>query len=565
MSELYEIIEEEYLKQISDMDLQTLIGMIEEVLDSPAPLKEEAPPTMANVSDDQAMEMLLKMIPDIEVSEIGWSDVRTPEDQQEIKGPQRQLLEGYLENIQGSTFGEKIQSVSKFYTEGSAMVAEQAGDSRTQRIMQVISYLVFYKTLTKVITNFNAASAGFSFESFLAALVNGKQIPTGSKTIADYLDRATGETIPVSLKLYRHGGLEVGGSYTDLVNDLVSPQYPEAIGGGMRYVVCTKEFDTKRKGLEQQGKINFYQFDFNLDNVLAILASSRLPDVARLPQLVVSALAAGQQVGAVELLNLPAKEKELSAEELTPLFDKALEQEIKKQAEENPDSPIAEIDAEHLKKLLAALDWEKNDNIFNKEKVRGKGALNKALVKALVRDLYGEVPDIVGPLRAAIVNANAAVVNSQKAAAKKSARNQQIDDMIGKDEFLSVEESVRQYSLLGKAQKKQALLSSLGYLKTHHFSLNEKQALNSSEPTNTVYVGSINVGRALVAQVLGQVRNLLNAEVYEIFQSLKILSDSLNQYFAGGLENDSLAGTARTSATNISSTEILQSGDEDVG
>jgi hypothetical protein len=76
-------------------------------------------------------------------------------------------------------------------------------------------------------------------------------------------------------------------------------------------------------------------------------------------------------------------------------------------------------------------------------------------------------------------------------------------------------------------------------------------------------VGSINVGRALVAQVLGQVRNLLNAEVYEIFQSLKILSDSLNQYFAGGLENDMLASTARSSATNISSTETLQTGDED--
>jgi len=565
MSELHEIIEEEYLKQINGLDLQTLIGMIEEVLD--APVNEEAPPTVDNISDQKAMDMLLKMIPDIEVSEIGWSDVRTPGEGEEgeIKGPQRQLLEGYLQNIAGATFGEKIQNVSKFYTEGSEMVAQQAGDSRTQRIVQVISYLVFYKTLTKVITNFNASSAGFSFESFLSALVKGKQVPTNSNTIADYLDRLTGVTIPVSLKLYRHKGLEVGGSYTDLVNDLVAPKYADAIGGGMRYVLCTKEFDADLKGLDQQGKINFYQFDFNLENVVDILASSRLPDVVRLPKVVVSALKGGQQVGAVEMLNLPAREKTLSAEELTPIFNRALEQEIKTQAEENPGNPIAEIDAEHLKKLLAALNWEKNDNIFNKNKMRGaRGAtLDKRKITALVKGLYAKAPAVVAPLQAAIINANNAVIVSQAAATKKSERNQQLEDMLGKDEFLSVEESAKEYTDLSRSQKIEALKSSLGYLKTHHFSLNETQALNSGAPTNTVYVGSIEVGRTKVAAVLKAVRDVLNGEVYEIFQSLKILSDSLNQYFAGGLENDTLAGKARSSATNISSTEILQTGDED--
>ena len=164
------------------------------------------------------------MIPDIPISEIGWSDVSTVgegEEQKTISGPQRQLLEGYLKNIDGKTFEERIANISRFYSDGAGIIGESKKDGRTEKITQAISYLVFYKTLTKVITNFNASSAGFSFESFLSALVKGKQIQTGNKTIADYTDGLSGQEIPVSLKLYREGGLEVGGSYTDLINDLV--------------------------------------------------------------------------------------------------------------------------------------------------------------------------------------------------------------------------------------------------------------------------------------------------------------------------------------------------------
>ena len=112
--------------------------------------------------------------------------------------------------------------------------------------------------------------------------------------------------------------------------------------------------------------------------------------------------------------------------------------------------------------------------------------------------------------------------------------------------------------MLGSAQKKQALLSSYGYLKTMHFELNQTQALNSGEPTNTEFVGSITIGRAQVGKIVGDVREVLNDEVTEIFQSLKILSDSLNSFFAGGLENDSLASASVENANNISSKEILQ-------
>lgn len=555
MSNLSDILKEEYFKQVNKFDLSTLMEMVEEALDAVTNEDIEAPPGIPD-NDEDALEMILKMIPNIEVSEIGWSDVRTTDEGVEIKGAQRTLLEDYLKNIEGSDFAGKIKSISEFYDNGVNMVVEQAGENRTGRIVQAISYLVFYKTLTKVITNFNASSAGFSFESFLAALVDGEQIPTGNKTIADYLDRSSGQTIPVSLKLYKEGNLEVGGSYTDLINDMVDPKYPQAINGGMRYVVCTKTL--QGEGLDLEGKIDFYQFDFNLANVADILLNSKYPYVIRIPTVVMSALAAGQQVGTAELLGLPAAGKARSAEELTPIFNKALYNQIEALADENPESLINRIDSEALGKLLNALNWEKNDDLFNGSKTRGKVTMNKAAVKNWARTNYKSIPEVQVPLIKAIISANADVVKSQTRATQKSDRNQQIEDMVKGDEFLSAEESARGYNMLGASQKKQALLNSYGYLKTMHFAMNQTQSTNNSAPTNTEFVGSIMIGRSQVGKVISDIREILNDEVTGIFQALKILSDSLNQFFAGGLENDSLADTSVSSATSIGSKEILQ-------
>ena len=54
----------------------------------------------------------LSMIPEIEVSELGWSDVRTPDDGgQPVKGRERQLLENYLQNILGSEAARGLDSL----------------------------------------------------------------------------------------------------------------------------------------------------------------------------------------------------------------------------------------------------------------------------------------------------------------------------------------------------------------------------------------------------------------------------------------------------------------------
>mgnify|MGYP003645830093 CR=1 FL=1 len=567
-----EIIKESFIRETQEIDIKTLMSMIEEAVEGSVETIAEEAPDISSVSDEEAVEMILKMIPNIEVSEIGWSDVRTPdgEDEKEIKGPQRKLLEGYLGNIQGSDFAEKIRSVSQFYENGISMVEAQAGDERTKRISQAISYLVFYKTLTKVITNFNASSAGFSFESFLAALVNGYQIPANTGTIADYVDRITGEEIPVSLKLYKEGNLEVGGSYTDLVRDLTEPKWPGAIGGAMRYVVCTKTLSGN--DLEQEGRIDFYQFDISLKNVMNIIANSKpkSQECIRIPKQIASALKGGRVDGVSMAATLPGEANLPSDEDLEKLFIKYLNAILTQK-----EIALSQMQSQQL---LQALDYGKKDDLFkdwtpklgdekvNKGVVRGRSSINKEYVKDITKDFDWNSPLTLpdgrtlrsDALATIVVGANNAVVDDQKKQKLADKRSQEIRRMVAEGEFLGPEESARAYNDMGPRQKRVALLNSWGYLTRGHFSLNQKQAISQGPPTNTLDLGSINVGREEVAKVVGNIREILNEEVMEIFQSLKILSDSLNTFFAGGLSDDTLASASIENADNISSKNILK-------
>jgi len=236
-----------------------------------------------------------------------------------------------------------------------------------------------------------------------------------------------------------------------------------------------------------------------------------------------------------------------------------LSKQIKKLKAEEQQSPLRDFGDGDLKELVYKLDWAKNDDLFNTGD-RGVAKMSKTKVLDFVKSKYDQAPQVViALLKDAIIDANQKVVDSQKAKAKDSKRKLQIQNMVAQGDFFSPEESARQYKMLGFEQKKIALKHSLGYLRNLKFSLNKTLALAPSEPTNTLYLGSINVGTAHVIEALGKVKDILNEEVYEIFQSLKILSDSLNSYFAGGLKDDNLAKTSVDNAKNIETKEILRS------
>jgi len=541
---LQKILQEEYRKASANvLDPASLIRMIEEIIEMPTTVSEKVSAPDVDVDTSAA---LMRLIPDIAVSEIGWSDVRTVEDDEgdttQVSGPQRRLLEDYLSNISGTTFEERIASLSNFYGSGAGLIQETSND-RIQLITNAVSYLVFYKTLTKIVTNFNASSAGFSFESFLATLVKGEQVPANTGTIADYIDRLTGADIPVSLKLYKGGNMEVGGSFTDLVQDLTDPVYPNSIGGAMRYVICSKYLEGE--GLEQEGRIEFHQFDFTLDNVVKILAETKSKNNIRLYRRMMDSMIAGAPE---EEIRLPPSEKKASPQELEQDFITNLSSEVA-----DFESPLSQED---FNKLTQALNWAKNDSIFNKGE-RGQALIGKKRILAwLTKNVDGQ---LVLPLAAAIIAANMTVVKNNKAKALASARSKVLTGMLTSKEFASPEESVVLYNnpKLTSEQRKVALKNSYGYLSTGHFSMNNSQSVKEGNTAGTIKLGTIMIGTKYVAEALEQVRELLNGEVQEIFESLEMLSNSLNSFFANGLKNDAMAAASIKNANNIRTKEIL--------
>tara|TARA_R110000824_G_scaffold67377_8_gene174597 strand:+ start:37513 stop:39120 length:1608 start_codon:yes stop_codon:yes gene_type:complete len=517
-------------------NLNALINLIQEQLSPPSLIKEELKPQTLNWSS----------IPEIPVSEIGWSQLNTSEEGIEIPSEQRSQLQNFLNNIGGSDLPAKLQSLNEFY-EGdeetfAAMVDEDAGAT----ISRVMSYLVFYKTLTTIITNFNASSAGFSFESFLAVLLGGQQVPTGEGTIADL---TTADGTPISLKLYSETSVEVGGSYTDLINDLTRED-----SRGMQYVVVTKSLEGK--DLQKKGSLDFYRFNFNLSNVVNILLFSDVAQNARLIELPLEFIG-DSTIDYNE--GLPAVAAGVSIEELETLFASGVTKMI-------GDEQKAEM-------LLQALDWANNEDIFTSvkgKKIPGRSAFVQRAIKNLVVDLAVSEEGEEGifsleDVQKIIVGLN--TINNQIRTYRSQAGSRR-KESLGQLEFASPKASLEFYKTADADALRRALKNSRGYLFKDDFKLNKtnvKQIGTYSESAvpegqESVYIGTIHVGVANVQDVLSRVTAAINEKVFDIFNNVKVLTTNIQSYFAGGLREDSQADTAIDAAQNIETkTEEIKS------
>ena len=459
--------------------------------------------------------------------------------------------------------------------------------------------MVFYKTLTKVVTNFNASSAGFSFESFLAVLLKGKQIEANTGTIADFL---TGDDVPVSLKLYTK--LHVGGSWRDLVKDIVDPQFSHpwagkggAKGNAMRYVSGIKTLSGD--GLKQKGEINLYQFDITLDNIVDIMLDSMHPDVVKMPLSLIQ--------GAVDVAGeIPSAEQVPSNEELETMLTDAFDQNL-------PDIEVPEIFREIAPEgfpnkefidgpggIFDTLAYPKEpktgaQDVFN----AWKGALaltpmylNRSATKVysnIIKPVFdskysqtsaylnassGEKKAIVAYLKtlgvviAKIHNnivekySNTEIARAREAALSTvewpSVRRGKVAEVDYNKEIAANHAEIKEfYDGLDAEGKKRALKNTYGILAhgtkgaVNQWDLNEKQAKGEIGAVEAIHLGELRIGGAYVEAMLKEVGQLLNGEIFSVFTSLKTLSDSLNGFFAGGLSDDGKALQAITSAQDI--------------
>jgi len=562
---------ENHLKKIETSDpLKLILETISEVLEVEGVLKSRR--TLREQME--GVSLTLESIPEISVTELGWTDVRTVGNQ-EVSGPARNQLLQFTRNIQGSGLEEKVNSLAEFYNNPDSINLE--GASPGQRIANALSYLVFYKTLTKVISNFNAASAGFNFEAFLAVLLEGAQIKANTGTIADF---TAGDNTPISLKLYAEDSAKVGGSFVDLVGDLVSPQFsPHDF---MQYVVVLKSFEGASQGLDVKGQLKFYRFNFTLDNVANIVLNSSGHSVQciELPAEFIQQIKAGNDEYDFNA-TLPSQENLPSTEEMETMFVGELEKQLAqtftvniRRGGQGPTDFKLNISPEDLVEFTKGpFDWANNDNFFKPvakfkegelEVMRGVSPINKtnkALGDAVVAAFGNKgLSDIELKLIAKSVSqANEVVVQSFSATRQKDKRRELLRQP---GTFASAQESVDFYNKLTDPElKKKALLNSKGVLSTLQFDLNRTQVLNietiaggySPLPSGqeSVDIGAIMIGAEYVQQVLNKLTEELNQGIFQIFQSVKMIQEGSYAFMAGGLQDDTQAEKAINASRDV--------------
>jgi len=496
----------------------------------------------------------LSLVPSVPVSEIGWSTVNTT-DQGDIPSEARQQLQQFLKNIQGDDLQEKVKTLSDFYANPASLMNSGGRKNQSQIIAETLAILTFFKTLTTIITHFNAASAGFSFESFLAVLLDGKQVPTNSQTIADL---TTADGTPISLKLYKEGQLEVGGSFTDLANDIVRQEK-------MQYVSVTKKLTGK--DFDQSGTLDFYRFNFNLDNIFNIISRSSLKSRNNilLPKPFLDSEGRNTE-------GLPDKKlAEPSPEQMESAFVEALTQTL----EANQEAISAEVDPQkfNVRNYLQTIDYANNDELVNRKPGAKAADRNKLYVTPLTNIVRQFLinPDI-GPVATketalfkATLRANQIVRQKFARTEREIERQRTMSEIYfwGDDDKQRLEASRAFYEAASPELKKRCLLVSYGYVNTGHFNLTQKmvesiEALAQPTPgelfpsgQSSVYIGSIEIGTDKVINMVEQARETINKSIFEIFRDLQSLTQNVSGYFAGGLQDDSKANTAIKNADSI--------------
>ena len=562
------MVESHFKKNRDVFGFESVAKLIEEVMDSmgvvglPLQLLQEEGVTPESESFDW------HSIPELPISELGWSDTRTREQAGGLGG-QRKLLEDYLKNITGGDLTTKLKELNKFMSN-----PDLDSDSPGDKIAKILGYLVFYKTLTRVITNFNASSAGFSFESFLAVLTGGKQIETGGETIADYKDA---EGNPVSLKLYSETSVEVGGSFQDLVDDLANDTENK---NQMTYLVVLKSLEGE--GLDQEGTLSFYQFTLSLDNVGYFIDKSSTESRT---MLALPLNREGQLIGlpssdpegdeqAPEEIEEATQRVRLSGKEFAKNFNETLAAEVKAQLEKRIEQipELAQVPALGELVNLIQLGGKNFPKLTGDGVAQAHKAIKDAVDEITTQDpevaklFKQKVPKLIGTgsgrLDLAIKADFKSLLNGLLQTLKKdpeAVRKTGADTLLKniRVDQKSVTRSIEYYnSLKGQPDlQKKALFSSYGYLGAKKFGVGKGVATGKTK-VNLMPVselGVLEIGASRIVPLLEEARSELNDQVFGIFKNLKTLSTQINAFFASGLK-DGEAGREASQASKAIAT-----------
>jgi len=473
-------------------------------------------------SGDGADKELILRFPRIRLSEKAWGKEGT-EDREIIQDLLRKIID------KGSNLREKVELISQFLE----------SPPETTDISEIMSHLVLLDTLTSIMEHFNASAAGFTFEGFLAALLEGEQVATHVGGIQDLIDN---DKNPISLKLLSdEGAAAVKGSFKDLVNHFVDPgglkrdpssnQYVGQSGaeGAMTYVIALKSFREKEAAQKLKGKesITFYQFDFTAQTFLDALFSDKHN---------------------VNLLLLPAELHLLPSDK------------------DNQDSAYDPVPAVLLKNLFAgrtsgadpgtAYAYKKilqmYDSDYAKELLDGAQVIpsDKNPNKGVLANPSGE------PIKYTVLPTGDVRIKKVGKSTHKGYR--------------TYRESVRmlQAALQESPEKFWGLIArTSGYeggAGETQFIINKRYY----KPKRWVddgfgYVGQISVGRQAITELAQKYVEVLNQKIFDIFEVLEILTGQINKYFVAGEKKEGLAA-AQTALDLSDKTRTYAEEDSDI-
>jgi hypothetical protein len=538
--------------------LKMLIEMVEKELDGFVPkrvLKEGAVGKSCEDVDE-------RYIPTHSPTEFGWK-IETPKEgsAKPVDPPPqaRKELDQWLKGIApGSGLKEKIDNLSNFFERPMEYV-EAFGGTEIDNTITTMSFLGFYKTLTDVITNFNASSAGFTFEAFLATLLGGYQVPAaGAETIGDMIDS---EGKKISLKLYDLKGAKAGGSWRQLVKDLQRDKM-------MQYVVVTKQLTGEDLSLE--GTLDWYRWNFTLENVFNIMSQtgSRAGgrrDFILLPKGFVSGEWSSDILPVAGMADV---------EDMKQLFAKYVKDRMKKSVKSGLPTE------EGVSELLRALDWG-NPSVHGKNGP-GQSALSTRHAKDAIVSTIENNPDqftrldkvdpgwmfdVISGRQRKPVSAGRSVINYNTSAKAVSKRG--LDVLKDKKMWLTPEQSLMWYNDPSRTDEERmaALENCKGTLAAQRggetqFELNLKNIQNVvqiagntpglfDEDQDKVLFGTVRVGRQNMYDLFTRAGDLIDNNLGQIWCHLDNLTRNLQQWYGSQLEDSEAAAAAQDAARTI--------------
>ncbi|MBJ40333.1 MAG: hypothetical protein CMD83_18075 [Gammaproteobacteria bacterium] len=486
-------------------------------------------------------------IPMPEVSELGWADASTTAKGKAIN-PNRVEISSYLKNIEGTTLQEKLASIQEVI---------ENGFSENSTVNQVLSHLVFLKTLTFIVQNFNASSSGFTFESFLGVLLGGKQVPTGQDTIADLIS-GTGEY--VSLKLLTEGSTSVEGSYTQLIKDLKS----DKTGGKMKYVVALKDFDGE--GTNAQGRVSVYDFVIDRNSLSDIMKLNKPSqecfrliskedrrklydprkgdefEEVRLQrdeymQALVDGIASGNKKLKKNVLDLAKKlmKADFAAAIKKKPADKEYFQELFKDYANNltiEELGLDPVGSQARTRVAKELD-EKKRNVNADEYLYGLGG---DVLDRLWNDHHGIGIGKDGRKTKGVVKTKAQALADMKSSFAKN--------------LMSFEESMRELEgMSDKDYYEHIEKYSFGVVATKQFAVTQDK-MKSAVETHGASLGSLSIGKDSIIKAMQTAKSDLDKIMFAILGEMNQLSKSLREFFVNGLST-SKGEEAKTHANTV--------------